>query len=235
MIVVSYQQTLSLVTQNDHAHLAAAILELVPALAIEVCAERRATLLRATRWHDNGWQESDAAPLVANGKPLDFTAVPWSERVAVWERGTARYAPSEPAVALLIVEHARTLHRGSEGPEAAALMALLGERRGELCERLGDEAPAVLDLYPWLRLADELSLGLCCRWRRELEHRSQASSWRLRFDGDSVTVTPPALAGTTSFSVLGRRIPDRPYSGTPELTLALVTARWEQRQLRVFS
>ena len=65
-----------LITQPDHAALAARIMEHWRADGLPQ-SPRRAAILRAIEQHDNGWDEIDIAPIVdrATGRILDFINV----------------------------------------------------------------------------------------------------------------------------------------------------------------
>ena len=104
MIVRQTADAFQLITQPDHAALAAAIMEHSVALADH---PRRASILFAVAEHDNGWSEPDAAPLIdpATGVPLDFISAPNDVRQGVWPRGVARLA-DDPWAAALVAQHA---------------------------------------------------------------------------------------------------------------------------------
>jgi hypothetical protein len=163
VIVAGSERHWLLVTQNDHAALAAELLASWRSLA---ALAGRELLLRATRRHDNGWREPDSAPRVdARGRPQDFLAVPAGKRRRLWERGMDRYRRSDPACALLVVEHAIWLHRGTDhDPELCALRAAAEAMKLDLLAEVPAGDVVLAELYPWLRLADDLSLRAC--WGR---------------------------------------------------------------------
>ncbi|KAB2958267.1 MAG: DUF3891 family protein, partial [Thermoanaerobaculia bacterium] len=107
------------VTQADHARLAADLLALLrlPGLADH---PRRAELLAAVADHDNGWWESDAAPRVeaARGRPLDFLSIPLDLRLEIWRRGIERFAAERPWGSALVAAHFLRLSAGRAGREA---------------------------------------------------------------------------------------------------------------------
>src|SRR6185436_14316674 len=108
MIVRRLDTHLYLITQPDHAHLAARIMEHCVPLSHRA---RRAQILRAVAEHDNGWTEEDAAPTVdpAAGTIVDFVTAPLSVRHAVWPRGVKRLG-DDPWVATLVAQHALTVY-----------------------------------------------------------------------------------------------------------------------------
>ena len=248
MIVTEAGTDWLLVTQNDHAALAADLLGAWRELAR---LRERELLLRATRLHDNGWRETDSAPRVdPGGAPQDFLTVPAGERRRLWERGMDRYRTTDPPCALLIAEHAIWLHRDSVGDsELAALLASARARREELLAEVPRGQNLADELYPWLRLADDLSLRSC--WGRmgrfavdqpdgvpllqgSLEPGTERRESRVGAGPGSLAsvlwklgISPFPLAGTTTFSVRCRRIPRRPYRDDTDLGTSLAQARWE--------
>jgi hypothetical protein len=239
VIVVDAGDRLRLVTQCDHAHLAAEMLSLWRPLA--GLADRE-ILLRATRRHDDGWQGVDAAPPVDEaGRPHDFLSLPWSLRLEIWDRGTAAF-DAEPEVALLIAEHALALHRDRgehQDPDdpARRLVELVESRRQALLERLGPRAGTIRALYPWLRCADLLSLAVTNHWRRELECSlpEQERPLRARLDDGVLLLDPFPFAGSTVFHYTERLIERRAYRDRVDLGGALAAARWISQPVRVRS
>lgn len=220
-----------MVTQQDHAAFAAELLRLWRGDGLPLQPRRRA-LLAATREHDNGWRESDAAPLVdpASGRPRDFLTLPRGERHELWERGSARHVAADPEVALLVTEHAlQLLAEPAPDAERAALLARLAERRDDLLAGTGVAAAELAELYSWLRLADTLSLLVLARWDAPAEH-ARGRAWQA---GDTLHLVPFPLAGATTFAVACRHVPDRRYGGDADLAVALASARWEALTVRV--
>jgi hypothetical protein len=220
---------LRLVTQPDHASLAADVLGLWRADGLPE-HPRRSVLLAATRAHDNGWQEADAAPrLDAAGRPADFRRFPDEERREIWRRGVERLAASAPYVGALLAEHALAIHRDRAGePEWAEFAAALGGRRAELARAAGVTAAELAADYRFLYLADVVSLVLCGTW-----DAFAACGVRGRLRGPALEVDPFPLAGATGFRVPCRHVPDRPYSGEADLAAELGPARWEELAVRL--
>ena len=231
MIVAADGAGLRLVTQPDHAVLAAEILRLWRSDGLPR-HPRRDDLLFAVREHDNGWREADAAPRTdpATGRPLDFRSLPLPDRREVWDRGTARFAASRPYAALLIAEHARAVHRERRGsPEWDDLLDLLDRRRADLLESTGAPLSMISEDYKFLEIADGLSLFACGGTAGPLEVRGV----RAALAGPELRLEPFPLAGTTVFRVPCRRLPDRAYAGDADLGGALAAARWEELEVRL--
>lgn len=226
MIVAPRPESLRLVTQGDHAHLAAEILSLfrLPELARH---PRRARLLRAVREHDNGWREIDAAPTVdpASGRPHDFRTLPDARRRELWDRGARRLADEDPYVCLLIVRHALRLHAEMRRePEWAEWLQQLEDLREELAETAEVDPEGVASDSAWLALADRLSLALA-----EAEPTSfEAGGFEARVEGEVLRLAPFPLAGRTTLRLSCRRIPDRTYAGDRDLGRTLARAPWER-------
>ena len=97
---------LLLIKQTDHAALAERLMSAWRADDFASSARRDVTLL-ATRCHDDGWIEEDAAPLVdpVSGEILDYVHAPDDVRRGIWPRGVERLS-SMPYVAALVAQHA---------------------------------------------------------------------------------------------------------------------------------
>jgi hypothetical protein len=231
VIVVDLGAELLFVTQPDHAHLSGELLGLWRADGLPE-HPRRAEILFAGREHDNGWREADAAPRwdAAAGRPHDFLSMPRADRIALWERGTARFAGSHPYAALLIARHARTLHRDRAGdPGWRELMDYLEELERGLAEETGVAPEEVAADYRFLDLADLISLAALNRAPERFSRHGTSG----RRDGETVSLDPFPLAGATAFAVPCRRIPNRPYAGDADLGGELAAARWETLRVRL--
>ncbi|HSM15097.1 MAG TPA: DUF3891 family protein [Thermoanaerobaculia bacterium] len=234
MLVRAAEDSLLLVTQADHARLAADLLALVrlPAIAAH---PRRAELLRAVAEHDNGWWEHDAAPRVdADGRPIDFLAVGRDERCGIWERGVERFAAEAPYRAALVAAHALRLHADRWGdPDWAGFLGRLEARRDELLAAAGLGPAELADDDRWTALADGLSLALCLADARWLD----APGWRGEVAPEEELLTlrldPFPFAGSSRLELRGRKVPARPYGRDAELALELASARWQRWVVRI--
>lgn len=231
MIVHRDTDRLRCVTQVDHAALAAEVLALWRRDGLPD-HPRRDVLLRATREHDNGWQEIDAAPLVdtASGAPHDFLTLPSAERDELWERGTQRHQEHDPYVALLIATHAIRLHEDRRHEANwAAFLERMEARQLELAALVSvDEATVDAD-YRMLALADILSLAVCGAWRANF-HRAGYTG---QMESGTLRLEPFPFAGATTFQLNCRWIPQRRYYGDADLGVELATARWQTTPVRL--
>jgi Protein of unknown function (DUF3891) len=231
MIVVPEGPHLLLVTQPGHAWLSGEILSLWRADGLPG-HPRRGELLFAAREHDNGWREADSAPRCdpERKRPYDFLSIPREDRIAIWERGTARYSGEHPYAALLVTRHALVLHRDRRGQEAwEPFLAYLSELERGLAEEAGVLEEEVASDYRFLDLADLISLAACNRWKEPFERHGVRGEVR----GNTVHLDPFPLAGATTFAVPCRRIPNRPYRGDADLGSELAAARWEETAVRI--
>ena len=225
MIVATEGSSYRMITQPDHARFSAELLSLWRPLAEH---PRREELLFATREHDNGWRETDAAPHWdgEQGRPHDFLSLPREERIELWQRGTARFAGEHPYSALLITRHAIRLHQERSGEEWKELREYLDELYGNLLEDSGEQVDAD---YQWLDLADLISLAVCNRWSEPFGRYG----FRGHLRESTLHLDPFPLAGATGFRIPCRHIPVRAYRGDADLGGELAAARWEELPVRV--
>ncbi len=229
MIIVDEIESLTLITQPDHARLAGQILSLWRADGLPD-HPRRDDLLFATREHDNGWQEADSAPWFdsSRDRPHDFTSYPDSERLLIWERGIYRFAADRPLVALLIAEHAEALHQPLD-ERWQEFFARLQPHRQAWLEAAKVDRQAIQQDYKALHLADTLSLAVCTRRSDPFRF----AGYQVRVVEERLLLDPFPLAGTTTFRLPCRRIPNRPYGSDTEIGSALARARWEQSEVKI--
>lgn len=230
MIVVERDTDLQIITQTDHAYLAAQILSL---WRTELAGHpRRREILYAARHHDNGWQEADAAPTLdpSGTRPYDFLSIPQSVYVSIWERGTTRYLTQDSYVALLITEHALRVRTAAPRDRGEMqLLETLSERRDDLQQSTQTDDDQLAEDYRWVALADFLSLVACCGW--SVPFRRHGVSGILA--GDTLRLTPFPLAGATTLGVPCRHLPRRAFTGDADLATALASCRWQRATMRV--
>jgi len=234
VIVVAEPETLLVVTQADHARLAAEMVRLFvdPEVAFH---PRRDALLDAIACHDDGWWESDAAPTLdpATGGPADFRTLEPAAREEIWTRGVERHVARSPYVAAMAAGHLVRLLDSWGGAQWAPLRARLSARRDELIDEAGLDRDALARDDRWLRLGDDLSLAAAAGdpgFLAATGHRSRIA----RADGVvELALEPFPLAGSTRFELPARRLPLRRHRDGVELGLALATARWETVAVRL--
>jgi Protein of unknown function (DUF3891) len=64
----------------------------------------------AAEQHDVGWADADLAPLVGDGRPVPFLAVPRAEHVAIWRGAARRMLAQSRYAALLVSLHGTSLY-----------------------------------------------------------------------------------------------------------------------------
>jgi hypothetical protein len=178
MIVRHEENGLMLITQPAHAWLAG---KLAAAWGNEIFAKPSPfeAVILATRLHDIGWLDWDAAPrLGQDGEPLNFLDTNLIETIPIWRQAVRRMTLFDPYAALLVSQHASTIYgrrreREVDPPEQRVeLEASLAEHEAiqeTFRAQLSDHpvyGPAVEPArlkaaYRWLRACDLLSLALC--------------------------------------------------------------------------
>lgn len=245
MIVFPLADRLLLVNQIDHAAFAAELLSLWRSDGLPENPRRQA-LLRGTREHDNGWAEADSAPRRRpEGGPHEFRSIPGDLRLEIWNRGVERRAKNDPEAAVYVVRHALELHRGyqtADTTDAATAgsvdwdgtLARWQSLEGELCERLRLAEDDLSADYRFLFLADTLSLAACLRWSEPVECRGTTMRVEpvndLRVD---LHVEPFPLAGSTTFKMRCRIVPDRTFTSDTDLAMEMASARWQDLVVRL--
>ena len=220
MIVRQTSDTFQLITQPDHAALAAAIMEHSVALAAH---PRRASVLLAVAEHDNGWSEPDAAPLIdpATGVPLDFISAPNHVRQGVWPRGVARLA-DDPWAAALVAQHATVIfNRYRSDPSWTQFFVEMETMRRELVQASELLLPELLADYWFLGLGDLISLTFCNGWTDVQEF----DPWSVRLTGSQVSVWPTLFEGAAiPIAIQVREVRRRVFRSDAELRDELATA-----------
>ncbi len=184
---------------------------------------RRDAILYAIAEHDNGWAEEDAAPSVSSdtGRVIDFVTAPLSVRHAVWPRGIARLA-SDPWAAALVAQHAITVYdRFRSEAEWQPFFAEMEAARSAMLLASGLPLDDLAADYPFVRLADLISLTFCVGWTEE----QRFGAWTIRLSGTGVVVTPDVFGGATiPIQIEVVEIRDQPFRSDEDLREALKNA-----------
>jgi hypothetical protein len=226
MIVRPSGSSQLLITQPDHAALAACVMREWRAGGLPE-SPRRTSILLAVEQHDNGWREVDAAPLVdpATGRLLDFVGAPDRIRRAVWPRGVDRLAAT-PHAAALVARHALHIYRRyRDDPAWAPFFFDLETRR----DRFVREAALTLDNlereYAFVRLGDLISLTFCNGWL-DAQLDDSGSGYAIRLEGTRLTITPDPFGGReVPLEVGARELPGAPFHSAAEVREAFTSAR----------
>ena len=221
MIIRPQQGSLLFITQPDHAAAAADLVAHFDGFADN---PRRQQIHLAVRDHDAGWQELDDDIVFdqASGRALDFLGVPEPFKRSVWPSAIERLADRAPYAAALIAEHAIFVYGANlDKPDWQPFFTDLEGRRTKLLTRCGLTHDTLKQDYPFLGIADLLSLSFCHGWR-EPKERFGHSVW---CDGAAVTMTPSLLpAAPVPVRVRARVLPDRRFDSREALRGALATA-----------
>ena len=243
MIVDAREDRFQLVTQPEHAHLAARILQLFRHPSVRD-RKNYEELLFAVREHDNGWQELDSAPRwdPERSRPFDFLTMPAGERQELWRRGSNRHLADHPYASALIMHHAWHLHTkvplpetttssGSSANPISNLAGELAQLRDETLEQEGLDLDELLEDYDFLELVDLISLVACSEWQRRfsLETRSGTFDFELVKTASKdqpavLEIDPFPLAGATTFRYRARAVERRSFSGDTEFAVALLSS-----------
>jgi hypothetical protein len=223
MIIRRQGTTSFLITQPDHAQLAATIMERWQANGLPD-SSRRAEILLAVKEHDNGWREVDAAPVVDpnSGEILDFMNLPDDERRGVWPRGVQRLAET-PYSAALVAQHAVHIYRRYR--DHAAWMPFFIEMESLRDDFLRQEHSATFDEllldYRFLRIGDLASLTFCNGWSEAPEETGLA----VTLDNEHLAISPDPFAGERlSIAINARRLPATRFGSGGEAAAAFSDA-----------
>ncbi|MEE8366756.1 MAG: DUF3891 family protein [Thermoanaerobaculia bacterium] len=231
MIIVEQESQLRCITQTDHAQLSAELLGLWILNGLPD-HPRRDALLFAVREHDNGWREADAAPRTnpRDSHPYDFRNHPDELRLEIWQRCVQRLSVTHSYATALIAAHCLRLHHTlRDRPNWKGFLADLEANQEKLLE-LSDLSLKQLEVdYGWLALGDTLSLAVCDAWSR----RTEQHGMKFEMGQENLEIEPFSFAGTTTFAVPCRYVPNQEYSSDLVFATTLAEARWEKYYFRV--
>ena len=220
MIVRPLAESLLLITQPDHAHLAGDVMARALPLAEH---PRRDAILLAVREHDNGWAEPDAEPIIgSSGDVADFIAAPVALRQGVWPRAVERLA-GDPWAAALVAQHAITVYDRFRSDDAwTQFFADMEALRDNLLARTTLRLDDLIVDYAFVRLGDLISLTFCTGWTTPQHYLD----WTVQRDGDTVLVTPDLFGGdAVSLEIEGTEIPRRRYQSDRDLREEIAKGR----------
>lgn len=190
MIVRPRHESILLITQPDHAHLAGLIMARSAGLHEH---PRRASILRAVADHDNGWREEDDRPMVhrESGEVVDFVTAPLAVRHRVWPRAVERLK-EDPWAAALVAQHAITVYDRYR-PDRAwdDFFAEMEGARDAILRVIAGRLEDLQSDYVHVRLGDLISLAFCTGWSDE----QRFGEWTVQLHGDDVRVAPDPFGG----------------------------------------
>ncbi len=182
-----------LITQPDHAALAARIMAQWRADELPE-SSRRADILLAVTEHDGGWLEIDHTPMRNDaGEILDFMTAPVEIRQGVWPRAVARLGHA-PYAAALVAQHA--IHVYARYRADDRWQAFFRDMELRRDAQLRAAAPAtpeeLLADYRFVRIGDLLSLTFCAGWTNA---QTDPYGYVARLDDTRLTIEPDPFAG----------------------------------------
>jgi uncharacterized protein DUF3891 len=224
MIVQRLGTSMLLITQPDHAALAARLMEHWRADGFPDAA-RRQSILHAIQQHDNGWQELDSAPILdPEGLVLDFIAAPDGSKRGVWPRGVHRLA-STPHAAALVAQHGLHIYRRHRKDLPwASFFTELTRLRDEYVHRARVSIEELLRDYFFLRIGDLVSLTFCNGWA-EPQTDDSGSGYEMQLEGTRLTISPDPFEGSgVPLEITARALPTRIFVSAEEATSAYAHA-----------
>jgi hypothetical protein len=237
MIVREDGDALWLITQPDHAVLAADLMQAWQADGLPERPTRTAALFATSR-HDIGWTDFDESPTIepASGRPVDFLTAPVAMKQAVWWRAVEVLPQQSTYAAALVSQHALTLFRRFRGePQWMPFFDGLERERDRWFltdRRLDGSAGGEIDPpcaaritflqdYATLRTGDVLSLTFCNAWTSP----QNAEGYTVVSSGEQLRVSPDPFGGMrVPFRVRARRIANRAYRDEAHLRATLRAA-----------
>jgi hypothetical protein len=231
MIIRRHGKDLLLITQADHAALAADIVSRWTADGFPA-NPRRDVILLAAREHDNGWLEEDATTLVdAAGEPLDFVAAPVPVKHRIWPRAAERLGKVDPYAGALVAHHAGTVHgQQRSDPVWRGFLDRMARLERELLARCphqeetggdGGLRAALVNDYRFVQAGDQLSLIFCNGWTAPFPR----PGGRTILKGTTLEVTPDPFGGASvPLRVRARRLTARSFASAADLRAAFDAA-----------
>jgi len=210
MIIRRLTSSLQLITQPDHAALAARIIEQWKADQFPD-SPRQSSILRATEQHDNGWEEFDQALVLdATGQLLDFIAVSDAVKRETSSRGID-HLHADPYAAALVAQHRLHVYRRYvEDPNWRSFFEGVTAARDTYLRASGvDALDHLLSDYRFVRAGDLASLAFCNNWP---DVDRGECGYAMRLDGTTLTMMPDPFAGKTiEIAIVAREIPIQPF------------------------
>lgn len=230
MIIRPHQEGQLLITQPDHAALAARIMS----HWVGLDSPRRTDILTAIGAHDNGWLEVDEVPKRdAAGAVLDFMHVPLDVRQGVWPRSVTLLQHT-PYAAALVAQHSIHIFSRFRGHDDwTAFFARMEQMRDEALARSGaTPLETLIDEYRFVRLGDLISLTFCNAWpdAPSEDHGytirlTDLSAVALAKAGSRLTVSPDPFGGqTVALAIEGRLLPLDPLTDAAAARTAWTSA-----------
>ena len=224
MIIRRLESTEQLITQPDHAALAARIMRQWRAGRLEE-SPRRGSILHAVEQHDNGWVEVDEELVVdaATGRLLDFVEVPDAVKRVTSSRGIERLA-ADPYAAALVAQHRLHVYRRFESnPDWSSFFAEVTAARDSYRRAAGSTSlDELLEDYTFVRAGDLASLAFCNNWTAV---DPDDCGYAMHLEGSTMTVAPdPFAGGSIEIHIEARQIGRATFRSPEDARRALASA-----------
>lgn len=242
-----------LITQDDHAALAAEIMEHWGNENFTE-PEPRDEIIYAINVHDSGWREWDSMPKVdlATGHPANFMEMSTEDQSHIWERCYASALQDHPYAAGLIALHFARFNQRTldKDPGDKNALRLKGELEKVVDDKLGIELTGY-SLYDvpreikvnlkLLQIGDIISLTLCHGWKSieiddaPIDYSGHSKDLKIESsDGFKFTIEPyPFRESELNFSILSTRLIGSSFKSDAEYRIALKESQQERLYFRI--
>jgi hypothetical protein len=226
MIIRRLSSSLQLITQPQHAALAARIMREWDAVHFPD-SPRKASILRALEQHDNGWDEGDEALVVdeQTGELIDFDNLPdWLKRDASM-CGIERLT-HDPYAAALVAQHRLHVYRQYvDVSEWRPFFDVVRKVRDTQLHaaRLGSFDQLLRD-YAFVRAGDLASLAFCNNWTTAAD--PDGCGYTIRLDGATLRLTPDPFGGLTiAIAIDAHEIASQRFASAEEARRVVASAK----------
>jgi Protein of unknown function (DUF3891) len=225
MIIRRRSSSLQLITQPQHASLAARIMREWDAAHFPD-SPRKASILRAVEQHDNGWDEGNEALVVdeQTGDLIDFNDLPDRLKRDASMRGIERLA-HDPYAAALVAQHRLHVYRQyADVSEWRQFFDIVREvRETQLRAARLWSLDQLLRDYSFVRAGDLASLAFCNNWTTAAD--PDGCSYTMRFDGNTLRLAPDPFAGRTiAIAIDAREIASQRFASAEKARRVLESA-----------
>lgn len=189
MIIRRLPASHQLITQPDHAALAARIMRRWEPRHFPD-SPRKASILAAIEQHDTGWAHVDEMLVVdeTTGQLLDFLQIPDVLKRDTASSGIDRLS-DDPYAAALVAQHRLHVYRRYVGdPEWQTFFGAVQDARDSFLR--ADDRWSLTELlrdYSFVRAGDLASLAFCNQWP---ETADDGCGYAMHFDATTLVITP---------------------------------------------
>jgi Protein of unknown function (DUF3891) len=225
MIIRRLSSSLQLITQPQHAALAARIMREWDAAHFPD-SPRKASILRAVERHDNGWDEGNEALVVdeQTGDLIDFNDLPDRLKRDASMRGIERLA-HDPYAAALVAQHRLHVYRQyADASEWRPFFDIIREVRDTQLRaaRLASLDQLLRD-YAFVRAGDLASLAFCNNWTTAAD--PDGCDYTMSLDGNTLRLEPDPFGGRTiAIAIDAREIISQRFSSAEKARRVLESA-----------